>query len=279
MHTGVKAKFQSRALYNLLSRLTEYLECFSIHSPLQTRMFKRVEKRQRKKAEEEELGLNEEMKEVLGMHDTDSDESDSDSESESSPTIASEQDVDESKTGSKRKRGDEGDHSEEEEDEGEHTDDEDESEAADEQGLEEAPMSVQEALNEPIFIKSMQPDVKACVVCPGRLLKNARMVDIHRASGVRGYCYSLTILMILIFHSRDTSVASKGFSDLHNRPTRRTIPENCWRRRRHYSRKNKLNQNGPRSGYVSFHSILTAWHVIIYATFSECRKPKLMPSS
>jgi hypothetical protein len=42
-------------------------------------MFKRVARRVKKKEEEEALGIDEDMKEVLGMHDTDSEESDSDS--------------------------------------------------------------------------------------------------------------------------------------------------------------------------------------------------------
>jgi hypothetical protein len=42
-------------------------------------MFKRVAKRVKRKEEEEALGLDEDMKEALGMHDTDSDESESDS--------------------------------------------------------------------------------------------------------------------------------------------------------------------------------------------------------
>ena len=37
-------------------------------------MFKRVQKRQRKQEKEEELGLDSEIKEVLGLQDTDSEE-------------------------------------------------------------------------------------------------------------------------------------------------------------------------------------------------------------
>jgi hypothetical protein len=43
-------------------------------------MFKRVAKRAKRKEKEEALGLDEEMKEALGMHETDSEESDSSSE-------------------------------------------------------------------------------------------------------------------------------------------------------------------------------------------------------
>jgi hypothetical protein len=45
-------------------------------------MFKRAARRVKKKEREEALGLDEDMKEVLGMHDTDSEESNSDSDSD-----------------------------------------------------------------------------------------------------------------------------------------------------------------------------------------------------
>jgi hypothetical protein len=124
-------------------------------------MFKRVEKRRRKKVEEEELGIDEDMKEILGMHDTDSEESDSDSDqAESSVGDVDEEQQGLSETDSLRKGWD----SDQEEDAEEHV------------------ITVQEALRDPVYLVSLQPDVKACIVCPGKHLKGARMAELHRTS-------------------------------------------------------------------------------------------------
>jgi hypothetical protein len=115
-------------------------------------MFKRVDKRRRKKAEEEKLGLDEEVKEILGIQDTDSEESVSESES---------------------------DEGEEEESAAE----EEMNSGEDEEDEEEDPsITVSQALKDPLYIVSILPDVKACIVCPGKLLKNVKMVQLHRTS-------------------------------------------------------------------------------------------------
>ncbi|KAJ7455214.1 hypothetical protein B0H11DRAFT_2287596 [Mycena galericulata] len=124
-------------------------------------MFKRVEKRRRKQEEEEELGLDAEMKDVLGINDTDSEESESDSESDGEDAEGG---------------GTEGEADEEEEEE-ESDDSSEDSDAA-----EEPPISVEEALRDPVYIVSLQPDVKACIVCPGKLLKSTEVLNTHRAS-------------------------------------------------------------------------------------------------
>jgi len=128
-------------------------------------MFKRVEKRRKKKEEEEELGLDEDMKQVLGLHDTDSEESNSDSDDHQSLA----------------------------------DDDDDEGEPFDLDGsdahisggedsvldsdVDEKPrITVQEALRDPLYVVSVQPLVKACLLCPGKLLKSATMVELHRKS-------------------------------------------------------------------------------------------------
>lgn len=129
-------------------------------------MFKRVEKRRRKKEEEDELGLDEDTKEVLGMQDTDSDESNSDSDSDSDSGGS---DVGEDINGN----GDE-----EVENDAEGGDEEDDSEA------ENPEITVQDALDDPVYLISLDPDVKACIVCPGKLLKHAKMIEVHRTSGV-----------------------------------------------------------------------------------------------
>lgn len=142
-------------------------------------MFKRVEKRIRKKQKEEELGLDGEMKEMLGMNDTDSDESSSGSESgseveEEEPRLRPDDDA-----------SDEEEDDEEDEGEGEE-DEESEPGSADEED-EEPPMSISEALKNPVYLVSLEPEIKACIVCPGKLLKNPVMIDVHIKSGVSLY--------------------------------------------------------------------------------------------
>ncbi|KAJ7679056.1 hypothetical protein DFH06DRAFT_943799, partial [Mycena polygramma] len=125
-------------------------------------MFKRVEKRRRKQEEEEELGLDEDARDVLGLNDTDSDESESDSDESESEAEGAE---DGEEAG--------------EEDQGDYDDGEDSSE---EDGAEEPPISVKEALRDPVYVVSIEPDVKACIVCPGKLLKKPEILTQHRAS-------------------------------------------------------------------------------------------------
>ena len=125
-------------------------------------MFKRVDKRRRKKEEEEKLGLYEEVKEILGIHDTDSEESDSDSDSDEGEEEEEEEGVADEEMNS----GEEDEDNEEDEDE----DNEDPS------------ITVSQALKDPLYIVSVLPDIKACIVCPGKLLKSLRMVQLHRTS-------------------------------------------------------------------------------------------------
>jgi hypothetical protein len=136
-------------------------------------MFKRVEKRRRKKEEEEELGLDEDMKEVLGMQDTDSDESDSDSDSDSD----SERGLD---IGNEDDGGDVGDS----EEEGAEISADEGDEDAEENGAKTPELSVQDALDDPIYLVSLEPDIKACIACPTKLLKHPKMIEVHKASNV-----------------------------------------------------------------------------------------------
>lgn len=131
-------------------------------------MFKRVQKRRQKKEEEEELGLDEDMKEVLGIQDTDSEESDSDSDDESSLGNHSEEELD---------------HSEDEEAGQEELGSDAENGAdSEDDSSQEPPMSVKEAIHDPIYLVSLEPDVSKCVVCPGKLLKGSKMIQLHRTS-------------------------------------------------------------------------------------------------
>lgn len=175
-------------------------------------MYKRVEKRRRKQSKEEELGLTEEMKEVLGMHDTDSDESDSSSSSgpsemagdsdedlEMDAEQSADDEVPNERNGqiSSKKRPREVDEGSEDEDEGggdADEEDEDENEDEGDEGSDEEEsidhdrpsISVTEAVRDPIYTIPSQPNLnlKRCVVCPGKDLKNDQMAEIHRASKV-----------------------------------------------------------------------------------------------
>ncbi|KAI0359995.1 hypothetical protein OH77DRAFT_888741 [Trametes cingulata] len=161
-------------------------------------MFKRVAKRIRKKEREEELGLDGDMKEMLGMNDVDSDSDSSDSDSD---------DGDSDEEGPTRTRaaarGDEGededeDAGNEEEDKEDDMDEDEDASEADIDGMEElegedeseeeeddegeAPMTVSEALQNPLYLVSLEPEVKQCIVCPGKLIKNPIMADVHLKS-------------------------------------------------------------------------------------------------
>jgi len=124
---------------------------------------------------EEELGIDADMKEVLGMQDTDSEESDSDSDSGASSDGgfgsddegSVEEDIEDAEEGA----GSESDIGEVEEAEEEDDD---------------PFISVASALEDPIYVVSIQPEVKSCIVCPGKLLKNPEMTKTHTTSNACG---------------------------------------------------------------------------------------------
>lgn len=123
-------------------------------------MFKRVEKKRKKLEEEEELGIDEDMKEFMGINDTDSDESASDSDS--SPDEHS--DADQLQSGEEGR---------------EETGDEDGNEMEDDAEL---PILLSEALRDPIYVVSLDPDVRACILCKGKVIKGTQMSTVHKAS-------------------------------------------------------------------------------------------------
>lgn len=160
-------------------------------------MFKRVTRKIEKQKKEEALGLDSEMKEVLGLQDTDSDESDSSEDDSDEPDDSSEDEdgdlsrhnrhhngrkpqqsyTDEENTESEARveSGSEGellDQDSADEDE----EDQDESENG-------VPLSLEDAVEDPIYLVSLEPDMKACITCPGKLLKSAPIVEVHLASG------------------------------------------------------------------------------------------------
>jgi hypothetical protein len=140
-------------------------------------MFKRVEKRRRKKEEEEELGLDEDMKEILGIQETDSEESASDSDDHSDGDSSDEgEGMEENGVGGEDEGG--GD------EEGESAD-EDDGEEEEEEEEEDPNVTVSQALKDPLYVVSVLPEVKACIICPGKLLKGAKMVQTHRESNAR----------------------------------------------------------------------------------------------
>ncbi|RDX57446.1 hypothetical protein OH76DRAFT_43878 [Lentinus brumalis] len=144
-------------------------------------MFKRIEKRIRKKEEEEELGLDGDMKEMLGMNDTDSDESSSSGSEDESDDEVKVARADGSDAGSD----DEDEDAVGDEDDGMDEEEEAESElGSEEEDEDEVPsMTVTEVIRNPIYLISAEPEVKACFVCPGKLLKNPIMIDVHMKSG------------------------------------------------------------------------------------------------
>lgn len=178
-------------------------------------MFKRVTRRQKRKEEEEDLGLTEEMKEVMGMQDTDSSESDSNSDDDSdSDSEGSGEDEkvpkfkgqkrkrgaeDEEELGPELEEGTEGDDGEldgeVEEDDGEKEEQEEEEQEGESDEDEEPTMSISAALQNPLHVVSLDPEIRTCVVCPGKLLKNAKMIEVHMASNVclplSSFCSSL----------------------------------------------------------------------------------------
>ncbi len=134
-------------------------------------MLKRIQKKIQKKEKEAELGLDDDTKEILGFNDTDSDESDS--SGFDSDDDAESDDLEFSKSLEERI-------GEDEEDEGQSDAESDSDED------EHAKVTVQEALNDPIYVSSVDAGGGEwqCVVCPGKIFKGSKMIDAHRESKV-----------------------------------------------------------------------------------------------
>jgi hypothetical protein len=157
-------------------------------------MFKRIDRRRKRKEAEETLGLDEGERGVFGLHDTDSSESDTDSSesaSASSSSSATSSDQHGTRSRNKRKRGSSSsspsDESGGDEDGGLATDDE---EVEDDQNSDRAlnptlTLTIRSALREPVRLIRLHPEAWVCAFCPGRILKHATMVKVHEASRVR----------------------------------------------------------------------------------------------
>ena len=114
-------------------------------------MLKRVERHRQKKQDADSLVLDEQWQQILGFQDTDSDESVSEN---------SEDD----------------DHSETSDNRGSLDPSEDE-------GGEDHEMTVSQALTNPIYAAvSLQHEVMACIICPGKIINGPKMEGLHLAS-------------------------------------------------------------------------------------------------
>ncbi|KAH7341490.1 hypothetical protein B0J17DRAFT_262532 [Rhizoctonia solani] len=151
-------------------------------------MYKRINKRIRKKEKEEALGLDDETKDMLGIPETDSDESDS-SDEEQSDNGSEESDVEgETKPlGARIQRRPEqlsesgrsdveslsGIEDSEEEGDGEEMDEDADGDE------DEPPMTILEALQNPLYSIQKGSELQRCILCPGKELKHAKMASVH----------------------------------------------------------------------------------------------------
>lgn len=173
----IKAKFRRAFVLSLV--IPHYVLRTPLHAT-STKMFKRIEKRQRKKEKAEELGIDENLYDV---QDSDSEDSHSDRSGSDDEDSASGSDV-----YSFSGIGD-GIHSEDimaddigsdesgEEDQGSDAESDDSSDAP--------PMTIPEAVENPIYQPSLEKEDRWCIVCPGRIFKNEFMVGTHKDSKVR----------------------------------------------------------------------------------------------
>lgn len=132
-------------------------------------MFKRVEKRLKRREEEIKLGIDDETRDVLGLNDTDSEESESDSGLSLEDENDLESSEDESEGGGELWGGIQDDGDEEEEDEGP-------------QQIAFPIFTVQQALDDSIFAHPTQDNAHLCSICPGKTLISAQSISQHLAS-------------------------------------------------------------------------------------------------
>jgi hypothetical protein len=151
-------------------------------------MFKRVDRRRKRKEIEESLGLDDDERGVFGLHDTDSSESESDaSEAASTSSSTTSSDAHRIRLKNKGKFGafsPSNDESGEDEDGEPVTDGEEDEEGSGEHRA--IPhLTIASALNEPVRLIHPDPEAWVCAFCPGKVLKHAAMVKVHEASRVR----------------------------------------------------------------------------------------------
>lgn len=146
-------------------------------------MFKRIEKRRKRREEEIKLGIDDVTRDVLGLNDTDSEESESDSDLPSDAFQGeSEAEGSEDESESEEAWGGiggggldaESDASEEEEEEAEAE--------AGPRHIAFPVVTAQQALDDPIYAHPTQDNVQLCSICPGRTLINTQTISQHLAS-------------------------------------------------------------------------------------------------
>ena len=143
-------------------------------------MFKRVEKRRKRQEEEEDLGLDAELKQVLGIQDTDSEESDSDSSDDGGSSDGEGMDF-EGLGGSDDEEGGSGGE-EDSGDEGEHDSDGSLQIDAKNYPASALGLTVKQVLVDSIIPAPEDPILNFCILCPQKTLRNASMVQVHRSS-------------------------------------------------------------------------------------------------
>lgn len=155
-------------------------------------MFKRIEKRRKRREEEIKLGIDNVTRDVLGLNDTDSEESESDSDLPSDAFQGeSEAEGSEDESESEEAWGGiggggldaESDASEEEEEEAEEAD-------AGPRHIAFPVVTAQQALDDPIYAHPTQDNVQQCSICPGRTLINTQTISQHLASKACIYDFS-----------------------------------------------------------------------------------------
>jgi hypothetical protein len=158
-------------------------------------MFKRVDRRRKRKEKEERLGLDEDQLGVFGLHHTDSSESESDS-SDSASTSSSDGLATQSRKKRKREASPPSYDEDGEGEDGESATDGEEDEGNNDDGPHPR-LTIASALNEPIRPDS-DSEAWVCAFCPGKTLKHATMVKVHEASRVRiDYNHSVDIALNL----------------------------------------------------------------------------------
>ena len=146
-------------------------------------MFKRVDRRRRRKEIEEIFGLDGDETGVFGLHDTDS----SESESESASSSATSSDGHHIQPTKKRKRGAFPPSNDNESDENEDVEPavDDERESWNGEDGSARRLTIASALKEPVRLICTDPEAWVCTLCPGKFLKHVAMAKVHEASRVR----------------------------------------------------------------------------------------------
>lgn len=155
------------------------------NSPSRSTMFKRVEKRLKRREEEIKLGIDDDMRDVLGLNDTDSEESESDSGLSNDAFDGEDEGSEDEGEGDEAWGGiggsELGDASEE---------DEEEEEEAGPRHIAFPVITAQQALDDPIYAHPTQDNAHLCSICPGRTLISTQTISQHRASKACIYDFS-----------------------------------------------------------------------------------------